>query len=250
MKLLLKKPLENFEVSQYFGENLNPTYAQIGLKGHNGLDLPCPTGTPILASHDGIVVYTGIEAREGMGVVVKTLQEFDYKEGQALFKSGYWHNIYPDGIKVRVGQSVKAGDVIALSDNTGNSTGPHLHFFLKPVVQGEQDWQFENLEQDNGFRGAIDPYPHLEKTAHTFTKDIKLGDKGEEVSQLQRVLKEMGFFRHEITGYYGPITQSAVIDFQIRFNVAPIMELFLPFLRGKVVGPKTRAKLNYFYGVQ
>ena len=248
VKLKLVKPIENWKISQFFGENINPTYAQIGLKGHNGLDIPCPMGTPVRAAHDGVVVYTGVEANEGMGVVIRTHDAFDYNGGKAHFKTLYWHNIYPDGIKVKLGQHVKAGEVIALSDSTGNSTGPHLHFGLKPVYLMENDWQFENAEHNNGFRGAIDPYPYFERPDHIF-KTTQLGEKSEEVKHLQTFLKELGFFSREVTGYYGPITQSAVMDFQIRFNVASLAELFLPWLRGKKVGPKSLAKLQALYGV-
>lgn len=97
------------------------------------------------------------------------------------------------------------------------------------------------------YKGAIDPLPYLEKTAHWFSKEIKFGDKGEEVLFLQRCLKDVGLFNGEVTGYYGPITQSAVMDFQVRFNVATLAELFLPYLRGKRCGKKTLAKLNQLF---
>ena len=250
MKLRLKKPVTPYYINQAFGQNLNPTYKQLGLKGHNGLDLRSIHGQKVYAAHDGLVVYTGMESREGMGIVIKTLQEFDYKDGTAFFKSGYWHNIYPDGIKVQVGQIVKAGDLIALSNSTGNSTGDHVHFFLKPVVQGEQDWQFENVEQDNGYRGCIDPAPFMERDFYyEFKKEMRFGQTNQDVKALQTVLKEDGIYFGPITGYYGNLTTSAVMDFQIKYQVATFIEIFLPYLRGKKVGPKTLAKLQSLYGV-
>ena len=73
-------------------------------------------------------------------------------------KSIYWH-LLADGILVRAGQNVKVGDVIGLADSTGISKGDHLHFGLKPMYQGEEDWQWTNFQQDNGYKGAIDPNP-------------------------------------------------------------------------------------------
>ena len=47
------------------------------------------------------------------------------------------------------------------ADNTGCSTGAHLHFGLKPIAQGENDWTWTNSEQTNGYFGAIDPAPYF-----------------------------------------------------------------------------------------
>jgi hypothetical protein len=45
----------------------------------------------------------------------------------------------------------------ALRINTGQSTGDHLHFGRKPTYKGEQDWEWWNAEQENGYKGSIDP---------------------------------------------------------------------------------------------
>ena len=61
----------------------------------------------------------------------------------------YWHLLSPN---VAVGQAFKEGDVLAYSDNTGMSTGPHLHFGLYPAA----------VDRENGYGGAIDPLPALQ----------------------------------------------------------------------------------------
>lgn len=77
-------------------------------------------------------------------------------------KSIYWH-IKKGSFKVKVGDKVKAGDLLAEADNTGMSTGSHLHFGIKPVLKGEADWTWYNIEQSNGYLGAIDPEPYFNR---------------------------------------------------------------------------------------
>ncbi len=148
-------------VAQKFGENKVPLYAKLGMKGHNGWDIDAGSSTfPVYASHDGIVTYTGIDSSEGYGVVLRTSDQYDYNGQSAYFKTIYWH-LDKNGIKVKVGQKVKIGDLLAIGDNTGASTGAHLHFGLKPIAKGENDWTWYNLEQKNGYFGALDPGPYF-----------------------------------------------------------------------------------------
>lgn len=165
MKLTLYYPMKPYRPGGKFGVcppgKVCEYYRNVlGLKGHNGIDVPCDTGTPVYASHDGTVTFAGEDGSAGMGVVIRTHEKFDYEKGQAYFKTIYWH-LKKDGIKVKAGQKVKAGDLIALANNTGFSTGSHLHFGLKPVYKGEKDWEWWNAEQDNGYKGAIDPDPYF-----------------------------------------------------------------------------------------
>jgi len=83
---------------------------------HEGIDIAGPRGLPVLATADGIVTYSGRLAGFGNAVVL------NHGFG---FKSFFAHN---DTTKVRVGQTVKRGQVIATLGNTGYSTGPHLHY--------------------------------------------------------------------------------------------------------------------------
>jgi murein DD-endopeptidase MepM/ murein hydrolase activator NlpD len=90
---------------------------------HTGVDFAAPLDTPIHAVADGEVTYvgTGKDGRSSMLITVK--HEVDGK----VFESWYNH-MYPDDLKVSVGQKVEAGDVIAGVGNNGRSTGPHVHF--------------------------------------------------------------------------------------------------------------------------
>ena len=91
---------------------------------HKGMDFAVPTGTAIRATSGGVVTKAGWGS--GYGYVVY-IRHPDGKE------SRYGHC---SKVLVKAGQSVKQGEKIALSGNTGISTGPHLHFEI--LVGGSQ----------------------------------------------------------------------------------------------------------------
>lgn len=83
---------------------------------HPGLDIANRTGTPILATADGKVI--SVRTNGGLGKMIVIDHGYGYK-------TRYGHlNAY----KVKVGQRVKRGDIIADMGSTGYSTGPHLHY--------------------------------------------------------------------------------------------------------------------------
>ncbi|MEN4010652.1 MAG: M23 family metallopeptidase [Bellilinea sp.] len=86
---------------------------------HNGLDFGIPVGTPVRTTMDGQVVYAGWN-HQGYGNLV-------------IVENGAYRTYYAhlSSIPVSVGQQVTAGTVIGLSGNTGNSTGPHLHYEIR-----------------------------------------------------------------------------------------------------------------------
>jgi murein DD-endopeptidase MepM/ murein hydrolase activator NlpD len=89
-----------------------------GVQFHAGIDLSVPTGTLVVATQSGLVVFAGQYGAYGKAV------KLDHAQG---FSTLYAHN---SRLLVQVGQRVKAGEVICLSGNTGRSTGPHVHFEL------------------------------------------------------------------------------------------------------------------------
>ncbi len=111
-------PLENYRyISSGYGYRIHPITKKINF--HNGIDIPAPKDTSVLASDDGIVNFAGY--KKGYGNVVE-IQHFDNK------KTLYAHN---DSIVVKVDQIVKKGQVIAKVGSTGNSTGNHVHFEVR-----------------------------------------------------------------------------------------------------------------------
>jgi murein DD-endopeptidase MepM/ murein hydrolase activator NlpD len=103
---------------------------------HWGIDLAGPLGSPILATGDGVVVKAGPQDGFGNAVMIQ------HANGDVTL---YGHMRY---LYVKAGQTVTAGEKIALVGNEGFSTGPHLHL---EVHQG-------------GIDGArIDPVPWLKE---------------------------------------------------------------------------------------
>ncbi len=97
-------------------------------KNENALDFTMPEGTEIAAARDGIVVKVVQDNTESC-----PREECDkYNNGITLYHSdgsfAYYGHIKYKGAKVKVGEQIKQGDLIALSGNTGWSSGPHLHF--------------------------------------------------------------------------------------------------------------------------
>jgi len=243
MKLQLAFPLKKILMTQGFGKNTLDVYASLGLKGHNGIDYRAPDGTPVLASHDGRVTFAGYDGAGGLTIVIRTVKEFDDINGEPTFWKTIYCHLKKDTLKVTGGQTVKTGDIIAEADNTGLSTGSHLHFGLKPIYQGEEDWQWWNSEQKNGYFGAVDPAPYL-PGALTFPLVIKKRQRGEQVELLQAFLIRQGFLKIPIgvsLGFYGNITALAVKAYQISKGIK--------HNEGVQVGPLTLAALNKDYDI-
>jgi murein DD-endopeptidase MepM/ murein hydrolase activator NlpD len=87
--------------------------------GHNGLDFGIAVGTGVHSSMDGKVIYAGWN-NQGYGNLV-------------IVENGPYRTYYAhlSKIPVKIGQTVQAGEVVGLSGNTGNSTGPHLHYEVR-----------------------------------------------------------------------------------------------------------------------
>lgn len=108
-KLPLSMPvLTTFRYSSSFGPRNG--------KPHKGVDMAGPTGSPIYATADGVVIFAGWQS--GYGKVVKIQHDFG-------FVTVYAHQ---NKLRVTKGQRVSRGERIGDMGNTGRSSGPHLHY--------------------------------------------------------------------------------------------------------------------------
>lgn len=161
--LVLKNPVSPIHVNQRFGED-PVTYKQFGLAYHNGIDLRTAHGQPVYAAHDGFATYS---IDEGSGHWIGLLGAEKCLmgvHGEAYPRTVYLHLCdgekeprFISPIYKKKNVKVKAGDLIGYADNTGFSSGDHLHFGLKP-----SDKKGNALFYKNGTKGAVDPWPFLE----------------------------------------------------------------------------------------
>lgn len=130
----------NGPITQLFGGNPE-LYKKWGFPGHNGIDYGIPNGTPVNSAAAGVINQVSFE-NGGYGNYVKIA----HKDGAKTYYTYYAHLA---SAAVTAGQKVKAGQVIGYSNNTGASTGPHLHFGLK--IDGENP----------AYKGYVDPMPYF-----------------------------------------------------------------------------------------
>ncbi|MEV0303296.1 M23 family metallopeptidase [Streptomyces prasinus] len=106
---------------------VSATYAQAGgmwQSAHSGQDFAVPNGTKVVATHGGTVVKAGGNGA-GDGPAYGNAVVINHGNGT------YSQYAHLSQVNVQPGQVVKTGQKIALSGNTGNSSGPHLHFEIR-----------------------------------------------------------------------------------------------------------------------
>lgn len=121
---ILQWPVDKVIITQYFGntEFASKNSQVYNGKGHNGIDLGIPVGTPIKSASEGKIVGTGDTDQTCPGASYGKWVLVEHTNGLSTL---YAHLSV---IRVAEGQTVYSGQPIAFSGNTGYSTGPHLHF--------------------------------------------------------------------------------------------------------------------------
>jgi len=130
---------------------------------HKGVDFPVPAGTPVKAPAPGRVIFVG-KAEKGGGNVVRV----DHGNGVV---SAYAHL---GSFKVKEGEVINAGQILAASGSSGDSTGPHLHWAVKVngkavnpltfsgelggTVEGPASGLGTGMEKLSGFPGQDQPF--------------------------------------------------------------------------------------------
>jgi len=108
-------------------QGANGRYSHFGVKSRYALDIAMPEGTPIIAARGGVVVKTENDqsgrGQNPSGNFVRVLHD----DGTM----GVYLHLKQGSVSVREGQRVAVGSPLGLSGNTGNSTGPHLHFVIQ-----------------------------------------------------------------------------------------------------------------------
>ena len=148
-------PIKKVYITQKWGVN-EETYKRFGFKGHNGIDFRLfdtngnrATTCLLYAPHDGVVKERRSDP-DGYGNYLKIESD---TEGSIL---GHLKEF-----KVNINKIVKEGDLIGICDNTGWSTGPHLHwgYYRKP------------RDRSNGYGGTIDPTPYIKPSDNMINQE-------------------------------------------------------------------------------
>ena len=134
-------PTEFRSINQYFGANPQ-SYAQFGLPGHEGIDIMAPSGSKVFAVAPGRVK-----------MVRQNPEGHNYGKHVRIEHMDGYETIYAhlQDVHVKQGQSIEAGSLLGLADNTGNSFGSHLHLTLKHKGETQGNWP----------NNMIDPTPFL-----------------------------------------------------------------------------------------
>lgn len=119
-----------YEVGQSFAVAKTTSH---GGTQYYSVDFAMPSGTPVVTSRSGQVVNLEMSFMEGDNVFGhENLVWIQHTDGTV---ARYYHLAHESAL-VAIGDPVLQGQVIALSDNTGNSTGPHLHFDVTQCLTG------------------------------------------------------------------------------------------------------------------
>lgn len=137
------RPVQGFSFTSGFGVRSDPFRHSAAM--HAGVDLAAPIGTPIYATADGIVSYSGW--MHGYGNLI------EIEHGKAI-ETRYGHL---SKILVRANTRVKRGQLIALMGSTGRSTGSHLHYEVR--LDGR----------------AVNPVPYLQATDYLLAMQKRSG---------------------------------------------------------------------------
>ena len=134
----LRWPLDVLRVTQWWGRT------------HGGIDYGIPEGTPVKACADGVVAWVDDDRKTsavngGYGLYIRIAHP------TLKINTFYAHLSRQD---VKVGDKVTLGQVIGLSGNTGNSTGPHLHFEVRLT---DAAGKYDNAAAGDMANGRIDP---------------------------------------------------------------------------------------------
>lgn len=123
-RAFLRVPLEFTRISSGFGMRRHPVLNTF--RGHKGVDYAAPTGTPIQATADGVVEFSGTQRGYGNTLILK-------HHGQYSTLYAHMSRFAPN---MKKGQKVAQGQTIGYVGATGMATGPHLHYEFR--IAGQQ----------------------------------------------------------------------------------------------------------------
>lgn len=260
----------DFPITQNFGENPS-VYQRFGLPGHNGIDFGCPKGSEICACADGIVVLS--EKHKAYGNIIK----IKHKNGYFTLYAHLSKNFVVVKEKVKKGEIIGLSGSTGFSTGphlhfglqsaTKGQKAYNYYIDPRPQMTGKligalsAEEKYEKEEKAKvltvtktksrtkkskprttvSFKRISKAKTSTIEKKYVFNKNLNYGDKNKEIIELQKRLKDEGFFNYRsFTQFYGPVTRQAVLNYQIAKGI-----VFSPYDVGAGrVGPATRATLN------
>lgn len=129
----------------------NGKYSHFGIKSRYAMDIAMPRGTPIVAARAGTVIKVENSQAEGGSEAAGNFVRVLHDDGTM----GVYLHLAQGSVSVREGQQVQVGTALARSGNTGNSSGPHLHF----VIQRNVGLALESIPYE--FNQAVGSLPNF-----------------------------------------------------------------------------------------
>lgn len=217
-------PKSSHWITQFFGlTTFRETYYDG--KGHNGIDIGVPIGTAVYSVMDGTILDTGDTTKVCKGVQYGRWITVDHGNGLV---SMYAHLSL---IKVAKGEVVLKGQKIALSGNTGYSTGPHLHF----TVYFKKGMEIRTISHSYPGRcygklmkvpiashsAYTNPFDYLPKPEFTNIKSVQFNDSSSYVKELQNMLKYEKVFPTDTSanGYFGVTTEASLQRWKDKYTI-------------------------------
>ncbi|MEG3640790.1 M23 family metallopeptidase [Magnetococcus sp. PR-3] len=131
------RPIYSRKITSGYGERVDPISSK--REFHGGLDMRAPIGTTVRATADGVVEFAGNHKRSGYGHLVIVRHDFGFRTVYAHLSKTL----------VKAGAFVGKGDRIALSGNSGKSSGPHLHYEVRFVHRKLDPARFVSWRAEN-----------------------------------------------------------------------------------------------------
>lgn len=223
-------------------------YEQFGFKQHNGADYALGEKGELRCPVPCEVTKIGWQPNgAGHYICLLTLSQYDFEDGKSAFAELTYMHL--DHTIASVGQKLAPGELFAIGDNTGASTGSHTHLAPKRVKKYSGGYRTIDVNDANN---TFDPEKHRDGTFakdfareskyFPFSKDLYLGVEDPEVKELQKFLNEQGFkvawwgngSPGNETTYFGNLTQKALQKFQAAKGVYPTAGFFGPLTRGYI----------------
>ncbi len=208
-----------------------------GTRIHQAIDIPAAKMTPIVSASDGYVVNINIpEASWGYALAVRDYNGYTYSylhinndtPGTDDGLGGVEHAYAPG---INRGARVTRGQLLGWVGDSGNAeaTIPHLHFEMRDpnrnvinpydslvlaAAQSPYSAQIRVGSSPTVSHGVVPDLSITIDQSYIFTTTLTVGSTGDAVNHLQNLLKFLGYFTVNVTGYFGSITKAALINFQ------------------------------------